>query len=85
MILPVTVSLGAGADTVTGQMTAHWLACKDICVPEEASFPINVPSGTGAPSAEAKLFEAHDQAMPRPSPWTATISADGTLFVRGDG
>jgi DsbC/DsbD-like thiol-disulfide interchange protein len=85
VILPVTVTLGSGTDSVTGQMTAHWLACKDICVPEEASFPINVPAGTGAPSAEAKLFEAHDQAMPRPSPWTATISADGTLFVRGEG
>jgi thiol:disulfide interchange protein DsbD len=31
------------------------------------------------------LFLAHDQAMPRPSPWTATIAPDGTLFVRGEG
>ena len=29
------------------------------------------------------MFRAHDQAVPRASPWEATIAPDGTLFVRG--
>ena len=85
MILPVTVTLAPGVGAVSGEVAAHYLVCKDICVPEEATFSLDLPAGTGAPSAQAKLFLAHDQAMPRPSPWTATIAPDGTLFVRGEG
>lgn len=83
IILPVRVTLAQGVGSVSGAVTAHWLACKDICVPEEASFPIALPAGTGAPSAQMPLFKAHDEAVPRTSPWNATIAADGTLFVRG--
>jgi len=42
-------------------LTAHatWLVCKDICIPEEGSFQLDLASGTPAPSAEAPLFEPH--------------------------
>jgi thiol:disulfide interchange protein DsbD len=83
VILPVSVTLAQGVGSVSGNVTAHWLVCKDICVPEEASFPITLAAGTGAPSAQMPLFKAHDHAVPRASPWEATIAADGTLFVRG--
>ena len=68
-----------------GAIKAHaqWLVCKDICVPEEGDFSLNLPVGTPAPSAQAGLFAAHDRAVPRPSPWAAHISPDGTLFVQG--
>jgi thiol:disulfide interchange protein/DsbC/DsbD-like thiol-disulfide interchange protein len=85
VILPVGVTPAPATSTLSGTVTAHWLACKDICVPEEASFPLNLPAGAGGPSAQIKLFQAHDEAIPRPSPWAATISPDGTLFVRGRG
>jgi DsbC/DsbD-like thiol-disulfide interchange protein/cytochrome c biogenesis protein CcdA len=84
VVLPVTVTLAPGVNAVSGELTAHWLVCKEICVPEEASFPIALTAGSGAPSAEAPLFKAHDLAVPRASPWDATIASDGTLFVRGD-
>jgi thiol:disulfide interchange protein DsbD len=29
------------------------------------------------------LFRAHDRNVPRPSPWSARIAPDGTLFVQG--
>ena len=79
VLLPVTVTMQ------TGKIKAHaqWLVCKDICVPEEGDFILNVPVGTPAPSPQADLFAAHDRAVPRASPWTARISADGTLFVQG--
>jgi DsbC/DsbD-like thiol-disulfide interchange protein/cytochrome c biogenesis protein CcdA len=85
VVLPFIATLAAGVSAVSAEVTAHWLACKDICVPEEASFHVDLPSGAGGPSAQIGLFQAHDQAVPRPSPWIATISADGKLFVRGPG
>ena len=79
VLLPVTVKLAAGAI----KAHADWLVCKDICVPEEGDFSLNLPVGTPAPSREAELFAAHDRAVPRASPWNARISPDGTLFVQG--
>ena len=84
VILPMTVTLASDVSAVTGELAAHWLVCKEICVPEEASFPIALMVGPGAPSAQEPLFKAHDRAVPRASPWSATIAADGTLFVRGE-
>jgi thiol:disulfide interchange protein len=80
VLLPVT------ATTQPGTLKAHaqWLVCKDICVPEEGDFTLDLPSGTPAPSAQASLFTAHDQMVPRASPWGATIASNGTLFVRGE-
>jgi thiol:disulfide interchange protein DsbD len=79
ILLPVTLTAGPGA------LRAHaqWLVCKDICVPEEGDFTLDIAEGPPAPSAQAPLFAAHDRAVPRASPWTAAVSADGTLFVQG--
>ena len=79
VLLPVTVTAPNGR--IEGH--AQWLVCKDICVPEEGDFSITLPIGTPSPSAQAGLFAAHDRSVPRPSPWSARISADGTLFVQG--
>jgi thiol:disulfide interchange protein DsbD len=83
VVLPISVTVAQGMTAVSGDVTAHWLVCKDICVPEEASFPVSLPAGDGAASVQMPLFKAHDQVVPRASPWQATISPDGTLFVRG--
>ena len=84
VVLPVDRDLGARRDAVSGEVTAHWLVCKDICVPGGSDVP-DRPAGRdhASPSAQMPLFTAHDQAVPRASPWEATIAADGTLFVRG--
>jgi thiol:disulfide interchange protein len=79
VLLPVTVT----ATTGTIKAHAQWLVCKDICVPEEGDFSLTLPQGTPGPSPQAALFAAHDRTVPRPSPWTARISSDGTLFVQG--
>ncbi|MSP01643.1 MAG: hypothetical protein EXR07_11435 [Acetobacteraceae bacterium] len=83
VVLPVTVTLAPGVESLSGEFRANWLVCKDICIPEEASFSFTLPAGSGAPSAQASLFQAHDRAVPRASPWIATIAGDGTLFVQG--
>ena len=79
VLLPVQLT------TTNGRVRAHaqWLVCKDICVPEEGDFALDVPLGTPGRSAQADLFAAHDAAVPRTLPWQAHISPDGTLFVQG--
>ena len=80
--LPVAVTLQRGGQIT---LTASWLVCERICVPEEGVFTLDLPTGTPAPSAEAPLFAAADAATPRPAPWAATVSPQGVLSVRGAG
>jgi len=79
VLLPVTVVPGTGGLHVTA--SANWLVCEKICVPEEGHFTLDLPAGTPAPSAEAPLFAA--ARTPRPSPFPARISGDGTLTLTG--
>ena len=80
VLLPITISPGAdGGLRVTAEAT--WLVCKDICVPEEGTFSLDLPEGPARPSAEAPLFAAHDRSVPRPSPWAARIAPDGALII----
>ena len=87
VLLPVTVTPGPGPLHV--EASATWLVCEKVCVPEEGRFTLDLPlaDGAAAPalSVEAGLFAAADARMPRPSPFAATISPDGTLALRGDG
>ncbi len=69
----------------TVRLHASWLVCRDICVPEEGDFRLDLPAGTPAAAPQAPLFAAAEAALPRPSPWPAQVAADGTLTVSGDG
>lgn len=81
LLLPVTITPTTGDTAVSAH--AEWLVCREICVPEEADFQLNLPAGTGQPSAQAPLFAALARQLPRPSPWQAVIGNDGTLLVQG--
>lgn len=83
VLLPVTITPTATNAPLIIRAHATWLVCKQICVPEQADFRLDLPSGTATPSPQAPLFAAHDRAMPRPSPWTTRIAPDGTLSVLG--
>lgn len=84
VLLPVTVTLPAGAGKAVGiKAHAAYLVCKDLCVPEEASLSLTLPAGRPAASAQARLFAEHDRQVPRASPWVAHVAPDGTLFVQG--
>ena len=86
LLLARGVTLPAGAaGPLPIVATATWLVCKDICVPEHGTFRLSLQAGTPAPSAEAPLFAAAARTVPRPSSWTATLGADGALFVHGPG
>jgi thiol:disulfide interchange protein/DsbC/DsbD-like thiol-disulfide interchange protein len=83
LLLPVTVTPAQDAGGVAVQAHAQWLVCKDICVPEEGDFRLDLPAGTATPSRQAALFAANDRQVPHPSPWQAVVSGDGTLSVQG--
>jgi DsbC/DsbD-like thiol-disulfide interchange protein/cytochrome c biogenesis protein CcdA len=83
LLLPLSVT-PAALDGVAGiRAHARWLVCKEICVPEEADFRLDLPIGTPTPSAQAPLFAAFDRQKPRSSPWQAVVGGDGTLWVQG--
>jgi len=83
LLLPVTVMPGAQDGPIAIQAHARWLVCKEVCVPEQADFRLDLPVGSPDPSAQAPLFAAHDRAVPRASPWQAQIAPDGSLWVQG--
>lgn len=83
VLLPVTVTPTAAGAAIEAH--ASWLVCAKICVPEEGSFRLDLPPGTPAPSAQAPLFAAAEQRMPRPSPFSATLAPGGVLSVAGAG
>jgi DsbC/DsbD-like thiol-disulfide interchange protein/cytochrome c biogenesis protein CcdA len=83
LLLPIDITPAPGSGTVTIKAHAQWLVCREICVPEDADFQLDLPSGTAAPSAQAPLFTAHDRQVPRTSPWHAIVGGDGTLWVQG--
>jgi thiol:disulfide interchange protein DsbD len=83
VLLPLTVTPASGSGDTTIAADARWLVCNQICVPEQAHFTLDLPAGHAAPSAQAGLFATADRTTPRPSPWTAHIATDGTLWVQG--
>lgn len=85
ILLPVRVTPPAAGAPLDIEAHASWLVCARICVPEEGTFRLQLPPGHPAPSAQAGLFAAADRLVPRPSPWPARISSDGTLSMTGEG
>jgi thiol:disulfide interchange protein DsbD len=90
VLLPFTLTLPAAANAPSLPITAQidWLVCNPkICVPEHGRFTLNLPVTTGpaAPSQEAALFTEAAAKTPRPSPFHATIAANGLLTLTGPG
>ena len=83
LLLPISITPAATHGSTTVKAHAQWLVCREICVPEEADFQLDLPAGVAAPSAQAPLFAALDRQLPRPSPWQSVIGSDGTIWVQG--
>nr|WP_298795005.1 protein-disulfide reductase DsbD domain-containing protein [uncultured Acetobacter sp.] len=88
VVLPMTLALSPAETTASSGPTtlkahASWLVCENVCVPEEADLTLPLQAGPAHPSAEAPLFTAAAEATPVPSPYAATVSADGVLHIKG--
>ncbi len=81
VLLPFTVRVPA-AGGLAVRAKAQWLICKDICIPERASFALTLRPGSAAPSREAALFIAAARALPRPAPWAVHLAPGGRLWLR---
>lgn len=61
---------------------AYWLACEEICIPEEGSVSLTLPvagaGGFAAPSSDSAAIAAAREALPRPAPWSTNATADAT-------
>lgn len=88
VVLPMELALhpaeGQTPSPTTLKAHASWLVCENVCVPEEADLAVTLQPGPAHPSAEAPLFAAAAEATPVPSPYAATVSADGTLTIKGN-
>jgi thiol:disulfide interchange protein/DsbC/DsbD-like thiol-disulfide interchange protein len=80
VLLPVTIDVPAdlqqGSD-VTISAHVSWLACSDICIPEEAELRLSVPVGT-VPEPDpysAQAFAAARARIPRSNPFLTTATS----------
>lgn len=83
---PATLKPG---DVLTIEAEASWLVCKDICIPEEGRFRLDLPveAAPARPDARlAPLFEAAEAARPRPAPWAVRAGfagREGAIALEG--
>ncbi|MFC3126671.1 protein-disulfide reductase DsbD family protein [Pseudoroseomonas globiformis] len=82
VLLPLSVTPPEGlrpGDTLRLEAHATWLICKDICVPEEGRFRLDIPVEAAArpDPAQAAAFAEADAAMPRSAPWEARLGFEG--------
>jgi thiol:disulfide interchange protein len=66
VFLPVTITPPANlpATNYDIRVTANWLVCNNICIPETVDLSLTLPVGEDAPSADAQLFAEHDARKP---------------------
>ena len=88
LLLPVPVSVPAGytADVLPVRLSAQWLVCKDVCIPESGEFALDVPV-RAATVSHAAAFDAARQAAPREAAGVKAMAEvrDGALAVRVSG
>lgn len=86
LLLPVPVTVGAapGGETEI-RLSAEWLVCKDVCIPEGGDFVLRLPAGPV--TAHATLFRDAQEALPRALPEARATAElrDGALQVRVEG
>ena len=88
VLLPRLVTPGAdapGGGRLSINAHAEWLACRDICVPEDGSFELSLPLGIPSASPQADLIKATLKLVPTPPPFLATIDPKGVLTLSGLG
>lgn len=82
LTVPVTVDAGyqATASTLPVELSATWLVCAKECIPEQASFRLDVPVDGYSPTA--KLFaQAHERVPQTVSGKASAKVQDGSLMV----
>ena len=65
--VPVTVSPGFNGDTLDIKLSAQWLVCKDVCIPQQGEFTLSIPVQASTAMNSAG-FAAAQAALPQTAP-----------------
>ena len=86
LAVPLTVPQGVGGNAVRAELQAEWLVCKDVCIPEEGRFALDIPT-RAASTTSAADFDAARAALPRTLPGAQARArvVDGALEVQASG
>ncbi|TCS62656.1 protein-disulfide reductase DsbD family protein [Varunaivibrio sulfuroxidans] len=64
VVLPIRARITDPTKPLVLHAKVDYLACAELCVPYTANITLNVPSGPGAPSAEAHLIQQYVSQVP---------------------
>jgi len=62
--VPLTVAPDFKARTLDVKLSAQWLVCKDVCIPQQGEFTLSIPVQSTT-ALHAALFDAAQRAVPR--------------------
>ncbi|MEI8304157.1 MAG: thioredoxin family protein [Burkholderiales bacterium] len=86
VLLPVILAVPAqAAGTVTLQVQAQWLMCRDVCIPGEASLSLSLPvqaAGEPPASAQRAAIDATLAGLPTAPLPAQALAAQGRLSLR---
>lgn len=92
-LLPVEIHVvgSVAGDPIEVKGKAHWLVCKDVCIPGSAELSLSLPRAQGAPTIDPHwrdLFAKARAQLPQPAPadWSAHFAVrdgDFSLGVSG--
>ncbi len=89
-LLPVALHIDAAAngDSFEIHGKAHWLVCKDVCIPGSAQLSLTLPRATGDAAIDPRwrdLFAHARTQLPQPAPadWSVHFAAQGDDFSLG--
>jgi len=65
LLLPVAVTVGPefSGNSIEVKLSAQWLVCKDVCIPQQGEFALNIPVQASTASNRA-AFDAALAALP---------------------
>ena len=81
--VPATVSPSFNGKTLNIKLSAQWLVCKDVCIPQQGEFALSIPAQASS-AAHAAGFAAAQAAQPRPAlgAQAAAELVDGAKILR---
>ena len=65
--VPATVTSAFNGKTLEVKLSAQWLVCKDVCIPQQGDFTLSVPARAST-ALHGAAFEAARAAVPQPAP-----------------
>jgi thiol:disulfide interchange protein DsbD len=67
----------------TIRLDAHWLICREVCLPDQAQLELSLPLRSGPNAATTELFSRALHQVPKPLPagWKASAESRKDEFV----